>query len=68
MKSIFIFLVKIYQYTLSPYFGSCCRFHPSCSHYSIEAFQKYGALKGLYLTVKRILKCGPWHKGGIDLP
>ncbi|MBM3193532.1 MAG: membrane protein insertion efficiency factor YidD [Chlamydiae bacterium] len=68
LKSIFIYAVRAYQIFLSPFFGTSCRFYPSCSNYSILAFKKYGALKGLFLTCKRILKCHPYHKGGIDFP
>lgn len=59
-------LIKIYQWTLSPFFGSCCRFYPSCSNYGIEAIEKHGPIKGCWLTFKRILKCFPWHPGGHD--
>lgn len=53
---------------ISPFLGPCCRFYPSCSEYSMEAISKYGMLKGIWLTVKRIVKCHPWHPGGVDLP
>jgi putative membrane protein insertion efficiency factor len=66
MKNIFIFLIRLYQLTLSPYLGSSCRFTPTCSHYAIEAFRKHGSIKGLSLTFKRICKCHPWHAGGKD--
>ena len=68
LKTLFIFFVRTYQLLISPLIGPCCRFYPSCSNYSIEAFQKYGALKGLYLTLKRLLKCHPFHPGGPDFP
>ncbi|MCB1081466.1 MAG: membrane protein insertion efficiency factor YidD [Simkaniaceae bacterium] len=66
VKYFFIFLIRIYQWTLGPFTGGQCRFYPSCSEYGIEAFKKYGACKGSYLTVKRICKCNPWHSGGVD--
>ncbi len=66
MKFIFIFLIKIYQLTLRPFFGSVCRFEPTCSNYAIDAFKKHGCYKGFILTVKRLLKCHPYHKGGKD--
>lgn len=66
MKTIFIFLIKIYQKVISPITPPSCRFYPTCSHYGIEAIQKHGAFKGSYLTVKRISKCHPFHEGGID--
>ena len=66
MKALIIAFVKLYQYTLSVVLPSTCRFTPSCSEYSIEALKEYGALKGGYLTIKRILKCHPFHPGGYD--
>ncbi|MCB1108400.1 MAG: membrane protein insertion efficiency factor YidD [Chlamydiia bacterium] len=61
-------LVKIYQWTISPLIGSCCRFTPSCSEYALLALEKHGVMKGLYLIIKRLLKCGPWSCGGEDYP
>ena len=66
MKHILIFIVKIYQKLLSPFLPDSCRFYPSCSHYSVEALQKYGAVKGGWLSVKRISRCHPFHPGGYD--
>ncbi|MBS0649575.1 MAG: membrane protein insertion efficiency factor YidD [Verrucomicrobia bacterium] len=66
MKYFFIFLIRLYQLTLSPFLGKCCRFYPSCSDYAIDAVKKHGAWKGSWLTAKRLLKCQPWHPGGID--
>lgn len=66
MKIIFKWLITIYQWTLSPLMGNCCRFYPSCSNYSKEAFDKHGVMKGLWLTLKRLAKCFPWHPGGLD--
>lgn len=62
----FIFLIRVYQVCISPLKPSCCRFYPTCSHYTIEAIRRYGVIKGGYLGVKRILKCHPFHKGGYD--
>lgn len=59
-------LVRGYQITLSPYFGQGCRFHPTCSHYAMQALEVHGPLAGLWLTVRRLLRCHPWHPGGID--
>jgi len=59
-------LLKVYRYLISPLLGSHCRFYPSCSHYSEEAYRKFGIYKGTVLTIKRLAKCHPWHKGGID--
>jgi len=66
IKKILIGLIKLYQIILSPFLGSNCRFYPSCSNYGIEAIKKYGAFKGLFLTIKRIIKCNPFHSGGND--
>ena len=67
MKRILIGMIKFYQKNISPYKGgSCCRFVPSCSEYAMQAVQKYGAVKGTYKAVRRILKCHPLHKGGYD--
>jgi len=62
----FILLIKLYQRVISPWIGPSCRFTPTCSHYGIEALKKYGPVKGLWLTVKRISKCHPWGKSGFD--
>lgn len=66
MKYLFIGLVRLYQMVISPWMPETCRFKPSCSAYSMEAFHKHGALKGLWLTVKRISRCHPWGDGGYD--
>ena len=57
IKKILLFLIKIYQKIISPIFGKRCRFYPTCSEYSRQAITKYGAIKGTYLSIKRILKC-----------
>lgn len=61
-----ILLIRIYQYTLSPFIGRNCRYTPTCSNYGIEAIKKYGAIKGGWLTLKRILSCNPWGGSGYD--
>ncbi len=66
MKRVLLVLIKGYQQILSPYLRPCCRFTPSCSHYAIEAIQKYGALKGSGMAIWRILRCNPFCKGGYD--
>ena len=66
IKKIFIGLVKFYRKYISPLKKPCCRFTPTCSEYALEAFEKYGVIKGLYLSVKRILRCNPFCKGGVD--
>ncbi|WP_236889556.1 membrane protein insertion efficiency factor YidD [Desulfoluna limicola] len=66
LKKVFIVLIKAYQYLVSPFTGPRCRFYPTCSAYAIEAYERYGVLKGSCLAVKRILKCHPFHPGGFD--
>lgn len=58
--------IVTYQWTLRPLIGANCRFHPSCSHYGIEAVTEHGALRGTALTTWRILRCNPWNAGGYD--
>ncbi|MBD0299690.1 MAG: membrane protein insertion efficiency factor YidD [Nitrososphaera sp.] len=62
----FIVLIRIYQRVISPWLGPQCRYTPTCSQYSVEAFQKYGLLKGFWLTIKRISRCHPWGGSGYD--
>ncbi len=59
-------IVRAYQWTIRPVIGANCRFWPSCSDYAIEAFRTHGALRGGVLTTRRILRCNPWHEGGVD--
>lgn len=66
MKYIFIKLIQFYRKFISPLTPPSCRFHPTCSQYGLEAFQKHGTIKGLILTTIRILKCHPLHPGGFD--
>ena len=69
MKKVFIFLIKGYQKFISPLLkqvGVNCKYYPSCSEYMKQAIQKYGCLKGIYLGIKRILRCHPFAKGGYD--
>ena len=66
MQKLTILLIRCYRYCISPYFGSHCRFYPSCSCYAEAAIQKYGVLRGLYYGVARLLRCHPWHPGGFD--
>jgi uncharacterized protein len=65
-KKIFISTIRFYQFAISPIKPPSCRFYPTCSHYGLEAVQRFGALKGGWLTLKRILKCHPFHPGGVD--
>lgn len=66
-KSITIFLIRLYQKTWSKITPNRCRFFPSCSEYAIQAVETQGPLKGLFTAIKRIIKCHPFHPGGIDL-
>jgi uncharacterized protein len=66
LKNIFISIIRFYQVVISPIKPPSCRFYPTCSHYGLEAVQRFGALKGGWLTIKRISKCHPFHPGGID--
>ena len=66
MQAVLIVLVKAYRIAVSPLLGPCCRFHPSCSEYAIEALGRHGALRGLWLASRRVARCHPWHPGGYD--
>ncbi|WP_428501346.1 membrane protein insertion efficiency factor YidD [Pseudonocardia sp.] len=63
---VMIGVLRFYKRWISPAFPPVCRFYPSCSAYGIEALQVHGVLRGSYLTVRRLLRCGPWHPGGLD--
>lgn len=67
MKKIALFLIRSYQLLLSPLLGRNCRFYPTCSDYTYQAIKKYGFFKGILLGSKRLLKCHPFHPGGVDL-
>jgi putative membrane protein insertion efficiency factor len=66
LAKLLIFLIRLYQMTISPFFGLCCRFYPSCSAYMIEALKTHGPFKGSWLGIKRLCRCHPWHPGGHD--
>jgi uncharacterized protein len=66
VKFILLLLLRFYRKAISPYLGNNCRFHPTCSVYAMQAIEKYGAIKGSWLAIKRIGKCHPLHPGGID--
>ncbi len=66
MKKILIALVKFYRSQISPLTPPSCRFIPTCSQYALEALEKYGALKGTWLTIKRLSRCHPFHRGEHD--
>ena len=66
MSAILQALVRGYRYFLSPLLAPACRFHPSCSVYAEEALLQHGALRGSWLSARRLCRCGPWHPGGVD--
>lgn len=59
-------LIRFYRYALSPLLGPRCRFHPSCSEYACEALQRHGLGLGVWLSLRRLARCHPWHAGGVD--
>ncbi len=63
MKKLFLLLIRFYQRCISPLRGPCCRFRPTCSAYAYEAINKYGAIKGGWLALKRLCRCNPFYKG-----
>tara|TARA_A100001037_G_scaffold128187_1_gene116119 strand:+ start:322 stop:543 length:222 start_codon:yes stop_codon:yes gene_type:complete len=66
LNFIFIIPIKLYQILLSPLLGQSCRYHPTCSQYAVEAIEKYGPVKGIWLGIKRIARCHPWGGSGHD--
>jgi putative membrane protein insertion efficiency factor len=66
MTRVLLALLRAYRYLLSPLVGNQCRFAPTCSFYAQEAIERHGALRGCWLAAGRILRCHPWHPGGID--
>ncbi|RCX08099.1 membrane protein insertion efficiency factor YidD [Extensimonas vulgaris] len=66
MRRLLMALVKAYRLLLSPWLGSACRFEPTCSAYALQALERYGALGGSYLTLRRLARCQPWCDGGHD--
>lgn len=66
MGKIIILIIKAYRYAISPLFPASCRFTPTCSAYSMEAINRHGFFMGLYYSVRRIIKCHPFHPGGYD--
>ena len=65
-SAVVCFLIRCYQWTLRPFIGMQCRFHPSCSDYALAAVAQHGALRGSWLAVRRLLRCHPLHPGGFD--
>ncbi|MBD63129.1 MAG: membrane protein insertion efficiency factor YidD [Gammaproteobacteria bacterium] len=66
MKKFFVVMINFYQKYLSFLLGNNCRFEPTCSQYSKESIERHGVLLGGYYSLTRIIKCGPWSRGGID--
>ena len=66
MKIVLLALIRGYQYLLRPLLGSNCRFYPSCSDYAQEAIARHGAVRGIWLAIKRVGRCHPYHPGGFD--
>ena len=66
MSELLLKLIRFYRKNLSPARPPCCRFIPTCSEYAMQAIEKYGALKGSWLALRRLLRCHPFHKGGYD--
>lgn len=62
----FVAMIRVYQWTLSPFIGGQCRFYPTCSHYGLEAYRVHGVIRGTALTLSRLLRCQPFSKGGYD--
>jgi len=66
VKKVFIVFIKGYQLFISPWLPPSCRYYPTCSSYCLEAIEKYGAAKGTFMGMKRLLRCHPFHAGGYD--
>lgn len=66
LKKLLIGIIRFYQVAISPLKPPTCRFYPTCSHYGLEAIKRFGPITGSWLTIKRIIKCQPFHPGGID--
>jgi len=66
MARILMLMIRAYQVILSPFFGQQCRFYPTCSQYALEAINRHGAIVGSYYTMRRLIRCHPWHAGGHD--
>jgi uncharacterized protein len=66
MTSVLVGLIRLYKRLLSPVLPPACRFQPTCSDYAADAIQKHGPVRGVFLAVRRIVRCAPWHPGGFD--
>ena len=68
LSRLAVILIRIYQVIVSPYLGRNCRFYPTCSNYALQVYEDWGFLRGSWLTLRRLSKCGPWNPGGYDPP
>ncbi|MCU7960676.1 MAG: membrane protein insertion efficiency factor YidD [gamma proteobacterium symbiont of Bathyaustriella thionipta] len=66
MRKILILPIRLYQLLISPWLGNHCRYYPSCSHYAVTSIERFGAIRGSWLALKRLSRCHPWHEGGVD--
>jgi putative membrane protein insertion efficiency factor len=66
MRKVIILFITAYRWVVSPWLGNHCRFYPSCSHYACDAINRFGALHGGWLAMRRLGRCHPWHAGGSD--
>lgn len=66
MRKLLLLPIKFYQYAISPMMAGHCRYHPTCSQYAVEAITHHGGIKGLFLSIRRLLRCHPWGEGGYD--
>ncbi len=66
MRTLFLLIIKAYQYLVSPFLPPACRYTPSCSCYAQESISRFGAIRGGWLALKRVSRCHPWHEGGYD--
>ena len=66
VRMLLVALIHLYQRAISPWLGPRCRFYPSCSHYAVEALETHGLARGVGLTARRLLRCHPFHPGGVD--
>ncbi len=66
MRTALVWVIRAYQYSISPLIGPSCRFFPSCSEYAVEAVSRHGVVRGGWLALRRVGRCHPWHPGGFD--
>ena len=68
MKALAVAPIRVYQLLVSPLLGPRCKYHPSCSHYAVDALRQFGLARGVVLAAWRLLRCNPWSHGGVDYP